>query len=149
LDARPRSALRGEANAACLPRLVNATVPHVPKLFLPQTLLETWVSQEKADLRGEALFVTAEKSTVPLTPAVHFTKVVSGGDTRKLVNKVKTKEQLTELRAEHMMDSVILGDDAYEVVPGYVADVTVPVPPGKKGSTEAELLAEFFLNKLS
>jgi hypothetical protein len=119
----------------------------VPKLFLPQATLEEWLAAEKADLQEDSLVIPAENATYPLTPAVHFTKVVSGEDERGLVNKVKSKAQLDALSAEQMMDSVILGDDAYEVVPGYTAEVSAP-GAGKKAGSEADLLAEFFLNKL-
>ena len=77
---------------------------------------------------------------------------MSGEDTHKLVAKVKTEEQLKTLGAEQMADSVLLGDTAYEVVPGYLAEV--PVSPsdaasaeGKPGS-ETDLLAAFLLNKM-
>jgi hypothetical protein len=124
-----------------------ATVPHVPRLFLPQTTLEEWMSQDKVDVREDKIFVTAEKASYPLIPAVHFTQVVSGTDTHKLVTRVKTQEQLASLSAEQLNDSVIVGEAAYEVVPGYVTDVAIP-GAGKKGGSEADLLAEFFLNKL-
>jgi hypothetical protein len=88
----------------------------------------------------------------PVTPAVHILQVVSGEDTQGLVTKVKTEDQLKTLGAEQMADSVLLGDTAYEVVPGYLAEV--PVPPsdapsedGKPGS-ETDLLAAFLLNKM-
>jgi len=103
--------------------------------------------EEKADLREDKLFVTAENATFPLLPAVHFKKLVSGSDVHQLVDKVKTREQLDALSAEQLSDSVLIGEDAYEIDPGYVTDVVIPVT--KKGSSEADMLAEFFLNKLS
>ena len=51
-----------------------------------------------------------------------------------------------------MADSVLLGDTAYEVKGGYLAEVPVPGRAGasKKGVTpEAEALAAFLLDKLS
>jgi hypothetical protein len=127
---------------------VNDTVSPVPKLFLPQTTLEEWVVEEKVDLQEDTLVVLEEKARFPLTPAVHFTAVVSGNDERKLVQKVKSKAQLDSMAAEQMMDSVILGEDAYETVSGFTLEVTSPTQ-GKKAGSETELLAEFLLNKLS
>ena len=51
-----------------------------------------------------------------------------------------------------MADSVLIGDTAYEVVPGYVAEVApppaeAPPPEGQPGS-ETDLLAAFLLNKM-
>lgn len=123
------------------------------KLFLPQNLLEEWALEDKADLKEGRLVVTGDKTTYPLTPAVHFLQCVAGSDERKLVQKVKTDEQLAALGAEHLSDSVILGETAYEVAPGYVAEVTVSQGAGKAdkrpANPEADLLAAFILNKMS
>ena len=130
------------------------------KLFLPQKTLEDWSQTGKADLQDGKLQVAETHSTHPVTPAVHFVKLVSGQDGNDLVGRVKTMPQLDELGAEHMMDSVILGETAYEVVPGYITEVAAPTasaappPPGKgEGkkkpvSPEADLLAAFILDKL-
>jgi hypothetical protein len=122
----------------------------VMKLFLPQTQLEEWALGDKADLKDGKLVVMAEGGgSYPATPAVHFVQLVSGEDTHKLVAKVKTEAQLASLGAEQMADSVILGESAYEVVPGYVTEVAVaPRPTDKKPSNETDLLAAFILNKM-
>ncbi|NOJ80072.1 hypothetical protein [Myxococcus xanthus] len=125
----------------------------VTKLFLPQTQLEEWALADKADLREGRLVVMAEGGVAfPLTPAVHFVQLVSGEDTQGLVARVKTEEQLARLGAEQMADSVLVGDNAYEVVPGYVAEVAAgaPRPEGadKKPDSEEDLLAAFILNKM-
>lgn len=120
------------------------------KLFLPQTQLEEWVLGDKADLKDGKLVVMAEGgASFPTMPAVHFVQLVSGEDTHKLVAKVKTEAQLQSLGAEQMADSVILGESAYEVVPGYLTEVAlVPRPADKKPSNETDLLAAFILNKM-
>ncbi len=120
------------------------------KLFLPQTQLEEWALGDKADLKDGKLVVMAEGgATFPVVPAVHFVQLVSGEDTHKLVAKVKTEDQLQSLGAEQMADSVILGESAYEVVPGYLTEVaTAPRPADKKPSSETDLLAAFILNKM-
>ena len=121
------------------------------KLFLPQAQLEEWALADKADLREGKLVVMAEGgATFPLTPAVHFVQLVSGEDAQGLVARVKTEEQLARLGAEQMADSVLVGDNAYEVVPGYVTEVApAPRTEGeKKPDSEADLLAAFILNKM-
>lgn len=126
------------------------------KLFLPQRTLEHWSTENKADLQEGKLVVAETKQSHATTPAVHFTKLVSGNDDNGLVGKVKTMAQLDALNAEHMMDSVLLGETAYEVVPGYVTDVPMPAPAAgapkgdkkKQTSPEADLLAAFILDKL-
>jgi hypothetical protein len=125
------------------------------KLFLPQKTLEEWSAAEKADLQDGKLVVSENKASHAVTPAVHFEKLVSGTDAGQLVGRVKTMAQLDALGAEHMMDSVILGDTAYQVTPGYIADVPAPAAAPAKGadkkkatSPEADLLAAFILDKL-
>ena len=122
------------------------------RLFLSQNQLEEWALEDKADVKDGQLVVSGEEGVYPVTPAVHLVQVVSGEDTHGLVAKVKTDSQLASLGAEQMADSVLLGDTAYEVVPGYLAEVSVspsdaPSADGKPGS-ETDLLAAFLLNKM-
>lgn len=123
----------------------------VLKLFLPQKTLEDWALSEKADLMDGKLVVKEPKSSHTTTPAVHFTRIVSGEDAQSLVGRVKTLEQIAQMGGEHMSDSVIIGELAYEVVEGYITEVPVaPKADAKKksGSPEADLLAAFILDKL-
>ena len=115
------------------------------KLFLPQATLETWAADEKADLRDGQLWLAEGPATHPVTPAVYFRALISGTDGHALVSKVKTERQLKELGAEQMMDSVLLGETAYEVIPGYVTEVS----KARAGTGESELLAAFLLDKLT
>ena len=121
------------------------------KLFLPQAQLEEWALEDKADIKDGVLVVTGEAGTYPVSPAVHVLQLVTGEDANRLVTKVKTEEQLKGLGAEQMADSVLLGDTAYEVVPGYVAEVPVPQDASseeEKPGSETDLLAAFLLNKM-
>jgi hypothetical protein len=126
-------------------------MPAVMRLFLPQTQLEEWALEDKADVRDGVLQVTGEEGVYPVTPAVHVLQLVTGEDTHGLVTKVKTEEQLKSLGAEQMADSVLLGDTAYEVVPGYVAEVPEAPsdePEAARPDSETDLLAAFLLNKM-
>jgi hypothetical protein len=114
------------------------------KLFLPQTTLEEWTGNDKADLQEHALVVTGETVQYPIEPAVHITSLVSGPDEHGLLKKVKTDAQLAQLGAERLADSVVAGETAYDVESGYV--VQVPDPPG--APTETAMLADYLLNKI-
>ena len=122
------------------------------RLFLPQAQLEEWALEDKADVKDGVLVVTGEEGVYPVTPAVHIVQLVTGEDTHGLVTKVKTEAQLESLGAEQMADSVLLGDTAYEVVPGYVAEVPLPTseasPVDGQPGSETDLLAAFLLNKM-
>lgn len=125
------------------------------KLFLPQKVLEEWATTDKADLVDGKLVLREEASSHPVTPAIHFSKLVSGEDRKGLLGRVKTILQLADLGAEHLADSCIVGDTAYEVSEGYITEVTTgaAAPKGgdgkkKSGNPEADLLAAFILDKL-
>lgn len=125
------------------------------RLFLPQTTLEEWAIEDKADLKDGRLVLSEEQASFPVVPAVHVKTLVMGEDAQKLVGKVKTEAQLQALGAEQLADSMVLGDDAYEVDPGYVAELPALAPAAAKPaaakppSPDADLLAAFLLNKLS
>ncbi len=119
------------------------------KLFLPQATLETWAAEGRADLREGKLFVGAEKATCSVAPAVHFSRLVSGTDARKLVDTVKTPAQLEQMGAEQMSDSVIVGEDAYDVVQGYLAELAPAPEQTGKESEDSDLLAAFLLDKMT
>lgn len=120
------------------------------KLFLPHATLESWAFDEKADIRDDRLAVTGDPATYAVLPAVHFVSLVTGDDPHQLVGKVKTAPQLEALGAEHLDDSVILGDAAFDVVPGYLTSVPEDSAAAAKSAPQQEqdLLAAFLLNKL-
>ena len=123
------------------------------RFFLPQSVLEEWSSAELAALSGgNQLSLTAEKMTMSLIPAVHFSKLVLGADDRQLLSKVKPNDQLQALGAEQMGDSVIVGDTAYEVIPGFIAEPMAGAAAAAaqaSGTSDADLLAAFIIDKLT
>lgn|GEM_PF-675732 len=99
-------------------------------VFIPQKVLDGWADQGKIELDGDTLLMVKEKRTVDLNPAVRFRSLLAGDDDpNQLIGKVKTHEQLVELGAEHYMDSVILGDFAYQVEEGFMGDLSGPKKP--------------------
>ena len=115
----------------------------MPAVFLSNAMLEQWADQGKVRLDDTTLTLLSEKRTVKLTPAVRFTKLIddAGGDPQKLLGKVKTKEQLTEIGAEHYLDSVIFGDIGYTVVEGFVGDLSPQARGVKPGAPAPDALA--------
>ena len=94
-------------------------------VFLAQQMLLMWADQGKVRLDDQTLTLLGEDRTVQLRPAVRFTALLDGGDdVDKLVGKVKSLEQLRTMGAEHYMDSVIHGERAYQVVEGYLGDLS-------------------------
>ena len=65
-----------------------------------------------------------------INPAVYFERVDgSEPDAYQLVGTVKSAQELAQMGAEHYADSVVVGDYAYTVKPGFLA-----VPVGADGT---------------
>ncbi len=97
-------------------------------LFVAQAMLDSWAEQGKIDFVGNVMTLLAGEGrgrSYALDPAVRFLKVL-GADTdpNQLLRKVKSLAQLRELGAEAVDTSVILGDVAYEVEPGFLAEMS-------------------------
>ena len=96
------------------------------RLFVPQQMLDQWLSEDRVEVDGETMITKPEGQRFELTTAVLFkTEVTGAEDAAGLVGAVKDLEQLAEIGAEHYADSVILGDNAYQVVEGFAG---TPVP---------------------
>ena len=99
----------------------------MPAVFIPQSMLDQWADQGQVELQNTTLKLLKEGRSVDLNPAVRFLSVIGDDpDPHGLKGKVKTAEQLKEMGAEHYMDSVILGDVGYQVVEGFMGDLTKP-----------------------
>jgi hypothetical protein len=96
------------------------------RLFVSQALLDAWVGQGRIDVDGTSLALAPDAGRprrYALEPAVRFLRVVGGGeDAHGLVSRVKSLAQVKELGGEAMAGSVVLGDAAYEVEPGFLAE---------------------------
>ena len=70
-----------------------------------------------------------------LVGAVQFVAEVAETNHRHgLVGKVKSHEQITALGGEHVADSVILGDNAYQVIEGFLGELLPKAPGADKRS---------------
>ncbi len=146
-------------------------------LFVSQAMLDSWAGQGKIDLLGDVMTVVAGEGkgrSYALEPAVRFMKVVGAeADPNGLLHKVKTAAQLRALGAEPLDGSCVLGDVAYEIQPGFLAEAAAlqaasaaPSAPGapprslplgasplpadlEERRKEAEALARFLLENLS
>ena len=91
-------------------------------LFVPQSVLDRWSEQGRIQVDGNVLTILGEHKSFALTSAVRFIKMEAGEDTAGLLAKVKTTDALKQMGAEHYMESVILGEVAYQVQQGFLAD---------------------------
>lgn len=147
-------------------------------LFVPQVVLDKWSEQGRVSVDGQVLNLLSEQRSFRLTPAVRFVSMEAGEDASQLLQKVKTTDALKTMGAEQYMDSVILGEVAYKVQQGFLADANAlraaaaaqpsrarppppvmkpvsPTPPPpvqqtaeEKAGAEQDLLAQFLLENL-
>jgi hypothetical protein len=120
-------------------------------LFVSQAMLDSWAEAGKIDFVGNVMTLLAGEGkgrSYALDPAVRFMKVLGGDqDPNGFLHKVKSLAHLKELGAEPAGDSCILGDVAYEVQPGFLAEASAlqaaasarpeAPPPGKAAAPSA------------
>jgi hypothetical protein len=98
-------------------------------LFVSQAMLDAWAEQGKIDFVGNVMTLLQGEGRgrrYALDPAVRFLEVLGAeADPNALLTKVKPVSQLREMGAEQVEGSVVLGDLAYEVEPGFLAEVSV------------------------
>lgn len=136
------------------------------RVFFPQAALDQWIVDETIDLRGNELTIVAEGRRFKLAEAMRVVAEVTGSaDPNELVGRVRSKAFLEELGAEIVEHSMILGDNAYDVVPGWLGSpvgtfaehVTSPERAQARASrpvfpeepkTDEDMLARFLVKNL-
>jgi hypothetical protein len=97
------------------------------RVFFPQEALDGWIEEGRIALVGDELTASAEGRRFQLETAMRFvSEVTTGEDPNELVGKVKTEEQIEAVGGEHAPGSVILGDNAYEVIEGFLGLLLPP-----------------------
>ncbi len=126
------------------------------RVFFPQHVLDRWLNAGDAELSANELTLKAERKRYKLVEAVRVIAEVSGTpDPYDITGKVKTVGFLTELGAELLGESMLIAENAYEVVPGWLgqplADAmpeTRPEPRQPSSASDEQLLANFLARKL-
>ena len=134
------------------------------RLFVSQDVLDRWMVEDSVAVEGDVMILEGNQR-FRLLSAVCFTEELTGeGDPNDLIGRVKDLETLSGLGGELVSDSVILGDNAYTVVEGFVGQpLEVEADADASGSdlasamgaalgeatpsTEINLLAQFFLDQ--
>jgi hypothetical protein len=129
------------------------------RIFFPQDSLDQWIGESRVDLVGNELVIKAENRRYRVVEAVRILSEVSGApDFYEIVGKVKSITFLSELGAEILGSSMVLGDNAYEIMPGFMgtaigafADHLAQRPEvGREALPKSEeaLLAQYLLRTL-
>ncbi len=92
------------------------------RVFLSQMTIDSWVASDRVDLQGEFMTLQPDGVRMRLQSAAYFKAAAGGSEDRHgLVGKVKDHHALDALGGEAYMSSVVIGDAAYDVEPGFVA----------------------------
>jgi hypothetical protein len=140
------------------------------RVFFPQAALDHWISDGKVDLAGDELTIKPEARRYRILEAARIVREVTGlTDVNELVGKVKTLQYLSGLGADLLENSMVLGDNAYDVVPGFLGapvgsfeeHMAGPARAGARGGTsgahargaappasDEDLLAKFLLGTI-
>ncbi|MDF3071210.1 MAG: uncharacterized protein K0R38_6811 [Polyangiaceae bacterium] len=133
------------------------------RVFFPQEALDGWLLDGKVEIAGSELTIPTERRRYRLVEAVRvLSEEASHSDPDELVGKVKTVPFLVELGAELLGDSMVLGDNAYRVVAGWLGtpvgsleqhraerqELRVSRVPAPAHGSDEELLAAFLARTL-
>jgi hypothetical protein len=123
------------------------------RVFFPQVTLDAWLAEDRVDLDGKLLTLKPDGRKYRVVDAIRVLReVTDGSDLYDIVGRVKSVDFLAELGAELLGSSMLIGDSAYDVVPGFLGSPEGPIADhlASRGTddgpkTEAELLAQFLV----
>ena len=134
------------------------------RIFFPQSALDHWLVEGYVELAGNHLTIVGEGRRYRIAEAVYVIREVAGApDANDIIGKVKSRVFFEELGAEILQDSMIIGDNAYEVKTGWLGAPTSSFTeyvrerqksePNLEGfseepRTDEDLLARFLLKNL-
>lgn len=118
----------------------------MPRIFVAQTLVDSWLSTGRVSLERDLLRLSGPQAVdLFINPAVWFERIDGGeADPHDVVGRVKTSQELAQMGADHYESSVVMGDFAYTVRPGFIATVvdTRGTEVRLDGPTWGRLMAE-------
>jgi len=135
------------------------------RVFFPQEALDRWLVNGEVELSQGLLTIKTERRRFRLVEAARVMAEVSGlPDPHEVMGKVKTVGFLSELGASLLGESMVIADNAYEVVPGWLGSpvgtfaehrAEVSAAPGtaaartaSSAGSDEELLASFLVRNL-
>jgi hypothetical protein len=90
------------------------------RVFFPQSCLDQWGVEGKIELTATQLVLLAEGRRYDISEVVRVVVEVTGTpDIHGIIGKVKSKAELERIGAEILENSMVIGDNAYDVVPGW------------------------------
>jgi hypothetical protein len=130
------------------------------RIFVSSELVDRWLSAGTADLRGEKLEARGTGTSYLVEEAVHVTAEVTGSaEVPELVGRVRPLRDLSSLGAEILDRSMVIGDLAYDIVPGFLvaplglepsdaAFLALSSLSDEASHSDEDLLARYLIEKL-
>ena len=106
----------------------------VARLFISQGRLDAWSAEDRVRIQDDIMTLSGDGRAFRLRPAIRFLKVSGGGgeaqDPNQLIGRVKLLDDLVQIGGEQFLESVIVGEVAYDVQTGFLGEpVAAPVGP--------------------
>jgi hypothetical protein len=116
------------------------------KIFFSQRILDALIDEGKIRLDNNIItLLLPDNPSFELEPGYRFIRTSDGiQDPHGFVGQIKYEKDLKALHAEIYLDSVIHGDIAYEVEPGFIGEKKELIDR----LSDTELLARFLLDTL-
>ena len=112
------------------------------RMFFSQEALDRWLEAGRVSLDGEVLGLPGGPRFQLSTGVVFNAEVASGDDALQLCGKVKTAEEVQALSGELVQGSVLIGDHAYEVTDGFLAELLDAADGGEAMKAVQRLLGD-------
>jgi len=95
----------------------------VARLFISQGRLDAWSAEDRVRIQDDIMTLAGDGRSFRLKPAIRFIKVAGNGtDPNQLIGRVKQLDDLMRMGGEQFMESVILGETAYDVQSGFLGE---------------------------
>lgn len=93
------------------------------RVFVSQACIDRWHGAGGIAIDGEVLrFHAVPQASLRISAGVYFERIDGAErDPHDIVGSVKSEQELTQMGADHYESSVVLGDYAYTVKPGFLA----------------------------
>lgn len=137
------------------------------RVFFPQAAFDQWLVEGAIELAGSELTILAEGRRYRIAEAVRVLREVTGTtDANDIVGRVKSKVFFEQLGAEILEGSMIIGDNAYDIIQGWLgvpatsftehkssdawkrARESQPEFAAEEPRTDEDLLAKFLIKNL-
>ena len=95
----------------------------MPRIFVSQKRVQQWTEEGRVQIEGNQMTLPELGRMFRLTEAFYVERAVSDeGDSLGLRGRVKTRNQIAQLGGEVFLNSLVIGDAAYEGDPGFVGE---------------------------